>query len=147
MPGTLASLLIKLGLDATGVEQGVARAEKSIGSLSTGAGTAMKVAGSLIGGGLAFAAKGAMEMEDRAARFQADTGASAEEARHFADSVNAAAGSSLVSMDDIATSATGGGRTTRPTEPLTAFTAEGLPRRAKDWDLLHSLPCAACTRS
>jgi hypothetical protein len=36
MPGTLASLLIKLGLDATGVEQGVARAEKSIGGLSTG---------------------------------------------------------------------------------------------------------------
>ncbi len=67
MPGTLASLLIKLGLDATGVEQGVARAEKSIGGLSTGAGTAMKVAGSLIGGGLAFAAKGALEMEDRAA--------------------------------------------------------------------------------
>ena len=66
MPGTLASLLIKLGLDATGVEQGVARAEKSIGGLSTGAGTAMKVAGTLIGGGLAFAAKGALEMEDRA---------------------------------------------------------------------------------
>ena len=39
MPGTLASLLIKLGLDATGVEQGVARAEKSIGGLSIGAGT------------------------------------------------------------------------------------------------------------
>ena len=35
-----------------------------------------------------------------------ETGASAEEARHFADSVNAAAGSSLVSMDDIAASAT-----------------------------------------
>lgn len=106
MPGTIASLLIKLGLDATGVEQGVARAEKSIGGLSTGAGTAMKVAGSLIGGGLAFAAKGALEMEDRAAAFQAATGASAEEARHFADSVNAAAGSSLVAMDDIADSAT-----------------------------------------
>jgi len=106
MPGTLASLLIKLGLDATGVEQGVARAEKSIGGLSSGAGTAMKVAGTLIGGGLGLAAKGALEMEDRAARFQADTGASADEARHFADVVNAAAGSSLVSMDDIATSAT-----------------------------------------
>lgn len=106
MPGTLASLLIKLGLDATGVEQGVARAEKSIGGLSTGAGTAMKVAGSLIGGGLGLAAKGALEMEDRAARFQADTGASADEARHFADVVNASAGSSLVSMDDIASSAT-----------------------------------------
>ena len=49
MPGTLASLLIRLSLDATGVEQGVARAEKSIGGLSTGAGAAMKVAGSLIG--------------------------------------------------------------------------------------------------
>jgi len=106
MPGTLASLLIKLGLDATGVEQGVAKAEKSIGGLSTGAGASMKVAGALIGGGLAFAAKGALEMEDRAARFQADTGASAEEARHFADTVNAAAGSSLVSMDDITSSAT-----------------------------------------
>ena len=106
MPGTLASLLIKLGLDATGVEQGVAQAQRSIGGLSTGAGASMKVAGALIGGGLAFAAKGALEMEDRAARLQAATGASAEEARHFADSVNAAAGSSLVSMDDIATSAT-----------------------------------------
>ncbi len=106
MPGTIASLLIRLGLDATGVVQGVARAERSIGGLSTGAGTAMKVAGSLIGGGLAFAAKGALELEDRAARFQAATGASAEEARHFADSVNAAAGSSLVAMDDIASSAT-----------------------------------------
>lgn len=82
MPGTLASLLIKLGLDATGVEQGVARAEKSIGGLSTGAGAAMKVAGTLIGGGLGLAAKGALETEDRAARFQAETGASAEEARH-----------------------------------------------------------------
>jgi hypothetical protein len=106
MPGTLASLLIKLGLDATGVEQGVAKANASIGGLSTGAGTAMRVAGSLIGGGLAFAAKSALEMEDRAARFQADTGASAAEARHFADTVNAAAASSLLSMDDIAASAT-----------------------------------------
>jgi hypothetical protein len=87
MPGTLASLLIKLGLDATGVEQGVARANASIGGLSAGAGTAMRVAGSLIGGGLAVAAKGALEMEDRAARFRAETGASAEEARHFADEV------------------------------------------------------------
>jgi phage-related tail protein len=98
MPGTLASLLIKLGLDATGVEQGVAQANRSVGGVSTEAGMAMKVAGSLIGGDLAFAAKGALEMEDRAARFQAETGASAEEARHFADSVNASAGSSLVSM-------------------------------------------------
>jgi hypothetical protein len=103
MPGTLASLLIKLGLDASGVEQGVARAERSIGGLSTGAGMAMRTTGALIGGGLGLAAKGALEMEDRAARFQADTGASAQEARHFADVVNSAAGSSLVSMDDIAT--------------------------------------------
>jgi hypothetical protein len=45
-------------------------------------------------------------MEERAARFRAETGASAEEARHFSDAVNAAAGGSLLSMDDIATSAT-----------------------------------------
>jgi hypothetical protein len=106
MAGTLASLLIKLGLDATGVEQGVAKANASGGRLSTGAGTAMRVAGSLIGSGLAVAAKGALEMQDRAAQFQADTGAGAEEARHFAETVNAAAGSSLVSMEDIAQSAT-----------------------------------------
>jgi hypothetical protein len=106
MPGTLASLLIKLGLDASGVAQGVAKAEKSIGGLSSGAGNAMKVAGGLIGSGLAFAAKDALEMEDRAARFQAGTGASAAEARHFAETVNAMSGSSLVSMDDIAGSAT-----------------------------------------
>jgi hypothetical protein len=105
MAGTIASLLIKLGLDATGVEQGVARAERSIGGLSAGAGTAMKVAGSLIGGGLAFAAKGALEMEDRAARFQAATGASAQEARRFSDWLNAAAGRSLVPMEQIAESA------------------------------------------
>lgn len=54
MPGTLASLLIKLGFDATGVEQG--------------AGMATRATGALIGGGLGLAAKGALEMEDRAAR-------------------------------------------------------------------------------
>ena len=85
MPGTLASLLIKLGLDATGVEQGVAQANRSIGGLSTRCRHGDEGRGTLIGGGLAFAAKGALEMEDRAARFQAETGASAEEARHFAD--------------------------------------------------------------
>ena len=42
MPGTLASLLIKLGLDATGVEQGVARTQQSLVGLSSGAGMAMR---------------------------------------------------------------------------------------------------------
>ena len=67
---------------------------------------AMRSAGTLIGSGLSLAANGALEMEERAARFRAETGASAEEARHFSDAVNAAAGSSLLSTDDIAASAT-----------------------------------------
>ncbi len=29
-------------------------------------------------------------------------------------------------------------------EPVTAFTAEGLPRRANDWAVLRSLPCDEC---
>jgi hypothetical protein len=106
MPGTLASLLIKLGLDATGVEQGIARTQQSLVGLSSGAGMAMRSAGTLIGSGLSLAANGALEMEERAACFRAETGASADEARHFSDAVNAAAGSSLLSMDEIATSAT-----------------------------------------
>ena len=106
MAGTLASLLIKLGLDASEVAKGADQAQASIGRFGSGAGQAMKIAGGLIGGGLGLAAKGALEMEDRAAAFQAETGASAEEARHFADVVNAASGSSLVAMDDIAQSAT-----------------------------------------
>ena len=106
MPGTLASLRIKLGLDATGVEQGVTQAERSFVGLSSGAGMAMRSAGTLLGSGLSLAANGALEMEERAARFRAETGASAEEAHHFSDAVNAAAGSSLLSTDDIAASAT-----------------------------------------
>jgi len=31
-----------------------------------------------------------------------------------------------------------------PGEPITAFTAEGLPRRANDWAVLRSLPCVEC---
>ncbi len=36
---------------------------------------------------------------------------------------------------------------TIPREPITtitAFTAEGLPRRANDWAVLRSLPCGEC---
>jgi hypothetical protein len=75
MPGTLASLLIKLGLDATGVEQGIARTQRSLVGLSSGTGMAMRSAGTVIGSGLSLAAHGALEMEGRAARIRAETGA------------------------------------------------------------------------
>jgi hypothetical protein len=106
MSDTIASLVIKLGLDAAAVQAGLKKSEQQVSGFASRAGNAMRVAGGLLGGGLAFAAKGALEMEDRAARFQAETGASAEEAAHFADVVNAAAGRSLVGMDAIADSAT-----------------------------------------
>lgn len=51
MPGTLASLLIKLGLDATGVEQGIARTQQSLLGFSSGAGMAMRSANRAANGG------------------------------------------------------------------------------------------------
>src|SRR5690606_23534088 len=55
---------------------------------------------------LGWAAKGALEMEDRAARFRAETGASGDEAQKFAEYVNAASGKSVLGMDKISETAT-----------------------------------------
>lgn len=103
MAGPIASLLIKLGLDATGVEQGARKAEAAIGGITKG--NALRAAGAGLAVGLAGAAKGALEMEDAAARFQAQTGASAQEARRFADWLNDASGRSVLAMDQIADTA------------------------------------------
>ena len=106
MAGPLAKLYATLGLDARDFQRGLSGAKTNIAGFSATASDRMRVAGAVIGGGLALAARGALEMEERAASFQAQTGASAEEAKHFAESLNAMSGRSLVAMDDIAESMT-----------------------------------------
>lgn len=105
MAGVLASLLIKLGLDASAVEQGMAQADKAVSGFGSSGGKALKAAAGVAGAGLAFAAKGALQMEEAAAAFQAQTGASAAEAEAFAKRLNAAAGNSLVPMEQLQASA------------------------------------------
>ena len=98
MADVVASLLIKLGLDPSGVEAGAKKAEASVSGMST---KMAKGAGVAIGGVLGWAAKGAVEMENAAARYQAATGASAAEADAWAKRVNAAAGSMDESLREI----------------------------------------------
>lgn len=102
MTSPLGKLLVVLGLDSREFDSGIGRAQKSITGFGQAGDMALRAGAAAIGTGLAFAAKGAMELEDRMATFQAETGASAEEAQHFRDSLNDMAGHSLVSMDNIA---------------------------------------------
>lgn len=104
MAGPLASLYIKLGLDATEVEKGANKARDALGGITKG--NVLRAAGVAITGGLAIATKGALAMEDAAARFRAETGASAEEAEHFKQKLNALSGSSLVPLEQLDASMT-----------------------------------------
>lgn len=104
MAGPIASLVIKLGLDATGVQQGVDKAQAALGGLTRG--KVMRAVGAGMATGLASAARASADMEDRAARFRAETGASAEEAQRFAEYVNAASGTTVLGLDAIGDTAT-----------------------------------------
>lgn len=103
---TIASLLIKIGVDPSDVESGMAKAEASVERHHKAIGRVQKAAGVALAGGLALATKGAVQAEEAQARFMAETGASAEEAQHFAETVNAMSGSTTVAFDQIAESAT-----------------------------------------
>lgn len=92
--GTLASLLIKLGLDASGVETGAAKAKGAMGGIGISGRTLAAGGLAAAAAGFAVLSRGAQDLEAIQAKFQASTGASAGEAHDFAASVNAISGSS-----------------------------------------------------
>lgn len=103
---TIASLLIKVGVDPSAVESGMREAEASIGRHAGAMSKVGKVVGGALAGGLGYAAKASLEAEEAMARFQAETGASADEARAFGDAVNAMSGATTIAYSQIAESAT-----------------------------------------
>lgn len=107
MGGALASLIIKLAVDASGVGKGMADADRVIGSGASKAASRWKAAGAIVAGAGAMMTRSVGRIEDAQAHFQSSTGASAAEAEHFGKVLNATSGSSLVSMDNIASSAEG----------------------------------------
>lgn len=106
MAGPLARLYATLGMDASDWDRTMKQVQTDTQRFGGLTRTALRATAGAVGAGMAFAAKGALDMENRQAAFQAETGASAEEAAHFGDVVNKMSGSTLVAMDDIAMSAT-----------------------------------------
>ena len=98
---TIATLLIKVGVDASQVEAGMKKADAALTTHQKLASAGQKAVGIAVAGALGIAAKGAVDMENNAARFQAQTGRSAAEAADWAQRVNAASGSMDESLAEI----------------------------------------------
>lgn len=100
MAGEVASLFVKLGLDATEFQKGIDAAGKTTDGLGAktktlqGIGsTAFKGLGVAASAGFALATKGALEAQSAQGDFMAATGASRDEAKLFVSSMDGLAGS------------------------------------------------------
>jgi Phage-related minor tail protein len=81
-------------------------ASRSVSRIGSVAKLGMSAVAGAAAGIFTVAAKGSVEMQDKMAQFQAATGASAEEARAWADEVNAMSGRNIQSLGEIADAAT-----------------------------------------
>lgn len=107
----IADLFAKLLLDDTGFESATVKSAAAAGekggvAMSKSLGAALRAnAGKIIAGGLAagigLATKGLLQLEEIQAEFQAQTGATAEEAEKAGKAINAMAGSNIQSMQEV----------------------------------------------
>jgi hypothetical protein len=112
MAGEIASLFVKLGLDATSFTQGVKQAEATTTGFASNAskiGTVAKAGFLAAGAGLAVVTKAAAQAEDAQGKFMAATGGSRDEAKAFVSSMDSLAGSSgtvRMSFEQVAATGT-----------------------------------------
>ncbi len=112
MSGEIASLLVKLGLDASAFTAGIAQADKTSAAFGKSLVTRSSVAKAgfvALGSGLAVVTQAGLQAEDAQGKFMAATGASRDEAKAFVSTMDGLAGTSGAvgkSFEDIAATGT-----------------------------------------
>ena len=109
MAGPIASLFVALGLDAREFTVGIDKATSSVKGFTSNTKLAMTAIGGVATLGFAALTKGALESEAAQGKFQAATGASAEEAKAFVKDMDSLAGSTGAagkSFEEIASAGT-----------------------------------------
>lgn len=98
---TLASLMLKVGIDATDVVKAVEDIKTRFGTIGPETQKALGIVETALGAGLGIATAKVIELDSVTSKYIADTGASAEEAASAAATINEVFGHSLESYGEL----------------------------------------------